>query len=86
MVKAIKFSADWCGPCKVYKRAWDKIKVELDGKVEFVECNVDTDTTGLAAEHKVRSIPFTVITHDDGEVHKLNGVVKYEELKELLIK
>ena len=53
MVKAIKFYADWCGPCKMYSKIWDKVAEEVDG-VEFVEIDVDKDTTGLAAQYKVR--------------------------------
>tara|TARA_R110000796_G_scaffold164710_1_gene281574 strand:+ start:4381 stop:4641 length:261 start_codon:yes stop_codon:yes gene_type:complete len=86
MVKAIKFYADWCGPCKVYSKVWDKVKEELNGKVEFEECNVDEDTSGLAAKYKVRSIPFTVIMKDGEAVRSQNGLINEKELKELLIK
>jgi|TARA_B110000967_G_C18870051_1_gene554897 thioredoxin 1 len=86
MVKAIKFYADWCGPCKVYSKVWDKVKEELNGKVEFEECNVDEDTSGLAAKYKVRSIPFTVILNDGEAVRSQNGLINEKELKELLIK
>ena len=86
MVKAIKFYADWCGPCKVYSKVWDKVKEELNGKVEFEECNVDEDTSGLAAKYKVRSIPFTVIVNDGEAVRSQNGLINEKELKELLIK
>ena len=78
MVKAIKFYADWCGPCKVYSKVWDKVK--------FEECNVDEDTSGLAAKYKVRSIPFTVILNDGEAVRSQNGLINEKELKELLIK
>jgi thioredoxin 1 len=86
MVKAIKFYADWCGPCKVYSKVWDKVKEELNGKVEFEECNVDEDTSGLAAKYKVRSIPFTVIMKDGEAVNSQSGLINEKELKELLIK
>ena len=31
MVKAIKFYADWCGPCKTYDKIWNKVKEALTG-------------------------------------------------------
>lgn len=83
MVKAIKFYADWCGPCKMYSKIWDKVAEEVEG-VEFVEIDVDKDTTGLAAEYKVRSIPMTVIIKEGEEIKK-TGLLQEKELKDLII-
>lgn len=83
MVKAIKFYADWCGPCKMYSKIWDKVVEEVDG-VEFVEIDVDKDTTGLAAQYKVRSIPYTVIIKEGEEIKK-TGLLQEKELKDLII-
>jgi thioredoxin 1 len=83
MVKAIKFYADWCGPCKMYSKIWDKVVEEVDG-VEFVEIDVDKDTTGLAAQYKVRSIPMTVIIKEGEEIKK-TGLLQEKELKDLII-
>lgn len=83
MVKAIKFYADWCGPCKMYSKIWDKVVEEVNG-VEFVEIDVDKDTTGLAAQYKVRSIPMTVIIKEGEEIKK-TGLLQEKELKDLII-
>ena len=83
MVKAIKFYADWCGPCKMYSKIWDKVVEEVEG-VEFVEIDVDKDTTGLAAKYKVRSIPMTVIIKEGEEIKK-TGLLQEKELKDLII-
>jgi thioredoxin 1 len=85
MVKAIKFYADWCGPCKTYDTIWQKVKKDLKEEVEYLEINVDKDTTGLAAKYKVRSIPFTVVIKD-GEERKETGLLQEQKLIELLIK
>ena len=83
MVKAIKFYADWCGPCKTYDKIWNKVKEEITEGVEYVNINVDKDTTGLAADYKVRSIPYTVIIKDQAETTKV-GLISESELKELI--
>ncbi len=83
MVKAIKFYADWCGPCKMYSKIWDKVVEEVEG-VEFVEIDVDKDSTGLAAKYKVRSIPMTVIIKEGEEIKK-TGLLQEKELKDLII-
>jgi thioredoxin 1 len=85
MVKAIKFYADWCGPCRMYSKIWDKVKEELEEEVEFISVNIEKDQTGLAAQYRVQSIPFTVIIKDGEEVTK-TGLVQQDQLKELILK
>jgi thioredoxin 1 len=82
--KAIKFYADWCGPCRTYAKTWDKVSEEVED-VEFISINVDKDTTGLAAEYKVRSIPMTVVLKEDGTILKETGLLSEIKLKELIL-
>lgn len=83
-IKAIKFYADWCGPCKSYAKTWDKVVSEVED-VEFENINIDKDTTGLAAEHKVMSIPTTVVVKEDGTTKKEVGILSEIQLKELIL-
>ncbi len=84
MTKVIKFYADWCGPCRVYAKTFDKVSEELKENVEFVNINVEKDTTGLAAKYKVTSIPMTVIIKDGVENIK-SGRLSEEQLKTLIV-
>lgn len=84
MTKAIKFYADWCGPCKMYSKTWDKVVEKYEGQVEFIEVNVDKDTTGLAAEYKIKSIPFTVVEKGEKTISKV-GMLQLEELEKLIL-
>ncbi len=84
MTKVIKFYADWCGPCRVYAKTFDKVSEELKENVEFVNINVEKDTTGLAAKYKVTSIPMTVIIKDGVENVK-SGRLSEEQLKTLIV-
>ena len=84
MVKAIKFYADWCGPCKTYNEIWNKVKEEVSEGVEYVNINVDKDTTGLAAKYKVNDIPHTVIIKEDGTEIQETGRLNYSELTKLI--
>lgn len=88
MVKtAIKFYADWCGPCKTYDKVWNEVKEEFDN-VKFLEVNVDDDTSGMAAKYNVRSIPHTVILrNDDASVSaKHTGLATKSDLRDLINK
>lgn len=85
MKKVIKFYATWCGPCKVYGKTWDKVAEKYDGQVEFVNIDIEKDTTGLAAKYKVKSIPHTVLIKEDGTEIAKSGRIAQEELEELVL-
>jgi len=85
MKKVIKFYATWCGPCKVYGKTWDKVVEKYDGQVEFINIDIEADTTGLAAKYKVKSIPHTVLIKEDGTEIAKSGRIPQEELEELVL-
>jgi len=81
----IKFYATWCGPCKVYDKQWIKVKDTIDG-VKFLEVDIDKDTSGLAVQHKIQSVPTTLLLNnsDGSEVLRKTGIIKADELRNLL--
>lgn len=85
MKRVIKFYAEWCGPCKVYAKTFDEVSKEYDGQIEFTNINIDKDTSGLAADYNVRSIPHTVLLKEDGTVKSKTGLLSNLELKELIL-
>jgi thioredoxin 1 len=85
MKKVIKFYADWCGPCKVYGKSWDKVVEKYKDQVEFVNIDIEKDTTGLAAQYRVKSIPHTVLIKEDGTEIIKSGRISKEELEELVL-
>lgn len=83
--KVIKFWAGFCGPCKVYAPAFEKVKQELEGEIEFQEVNVEEDTEGLAAEYKVRGIPHTVVLEDGVKVKEQSGRLGEQQLRDFIL-
>ena len=81
----IKFYATWCGPCKVYDKQWIKVKDTIDG-VKFLDVDIDKDTSGLAVQHKIQSVPTTLLLNnsDGSEVLRKTGTIKADELRNLL--
>ena len=61
----LKFSADWCGPCRALKPKFDELKSENEG-IDFLDADVDEEGE-LASQYGVRSIP-AVFFIKDGEV------------------
>lgn len=82
--KVIKFWAEFCGPCRIYAKTFDKISEELKEQVEFININVEKDTTGLAAEYKVTGIPTTVVIKD-GKQKTHSGRMNEKQLKEFIL-
>ena len=84
MIKVIKFYADWCGPCRIYAKTFDKVTEELKDSIEVLNINVEKDTEGLAAKHKVNSIPMTVVIKDGVENSQI-GRMDEAELKNFIL-
>ena len=85
MKKVIKVYATWCGPCKIYGKTWEKVVPKYEGQVEFQDIDIDKDTTGFAATHKIQTVPTTLLLREDGSVVKKVGRISEQELEELIL-
>tara|TARA_B100000085_G_scaffold242066_1_gene233244 strand:- start:702 stop:962 length:261 start_codon:yes stop_codon:yes gene_type:complete len=84
MKEVIRFTADWCGPCRMYKPTWDEIVLENKSKYNFIVVDVDKDNTNLADKFKVKNIPTTVVVNEDGSWHKEVGSLTASKLLNLI--
>jgi thioredoxin 1 len=71
MVKVLKFSAAWCGPCKALSPVFQQVKEEISG-VNYIDIDVDTNTA-MAQAYSITSIPAVVIEKDGEVVNKIMG-------------
>lgn len=85
MKKIIKFYATWCSPCKAYAPIFEKVSNKFADQIEIHNINIDEDSEGLAALHKVRSIPCTVLIKEDGTVLSKTGLLSEVQLEELIL-
>jgi len=83
--KVIKFFATWCGPCKVYGKTWDKVTPTYQDQVDFMNVDIDKDTSGLAVEYGIESVPTTVLVREDGSKLSKEGRLSKDELTELIL-
>ena len=72
MLKVLKFSASWCGPCKQLAPIFDQVKSEVSG-VLFQDVDVDADSA-LAIKYNVRGVPTIIIEKNGQEVKRLVGM------------
>ena len=62
---------------------FEELKKEYEGKIEFVEINVDEDP-GKSSQFGVMSIPTYVVIKDGKETGRKIGAMPKAELKKLL--
>ena len=77
MKKVYKFSASWCGPCKMLAKTLSTIESPLP----IEEVDIDANST-LTQQFKVRGVPTLVIVDDDMEVKRKVGVISGPEFLE----
>ena len=75
MITVERFTASWCGPCKMLAPIMDSIKksYEDNPNVKFLVIDID-ETPDKAERSNVRGVPTVIISNNGVEVNRLVGV------------
>lgn len=77
----VKFGAEWCMPCKVMDKYFDKVVNSFNGEVEYEK--VDTaEEPQKAVDAKINAIPVLVFNKDGKEIHRVVGLLSETKLQE----
>lgn len=76
MVTVLKFSAQWCGPCRMMTKLFE----DVEG-ITNIDVDKDKET---AAQYGVRRIPTFVFLKNDKEVYRKSGTMTLEEYESIL--
>ena len=84
----VDFYADWCGPCRKQAREleeWSETSEAASGgrPIRVIKVNVDRNPS-VAKDFQVQGLPTLVVIHDGQTVAKRVGLVKRQELDELI--
>ncbi len=82
MKQVIRFTATWCGPCKMYAPIFERVASETAG-VQFKTIDVDSGDP-LIMEFGIRNVPTTVILEGDKVLTKQSGMIGETQLKQLI--
>ena len=78
-MKSVKyFSAEWCGPCKVFKPIMEEIASE-GHSIQFIDIDQQRD---LAEQYNVRSVPTTIVFENNNEIERFVGTQSKETILE----
>jgi thioredoxin 1 len=75
-IEVLKFSATWCGPCKV-------LASTLKDVVGITNIDIEKDME-TARKYNVRSVPTLVFLRDGKEVHRLSGAMPLQQYKDVI--
>ena len=76
MKKVIRFTASWCGPCKMLAKTLES--VETDIPIEVVDIDQQPD---LATEFGIRSVPTLVMMEDNVATKRMIGLKSIQEVE-----
>ena len=72
------FSADWCGPCKVFKPIVQQASQESGVSVNYIKVDYDASFT---EKYSITSVPTIMVTNDQGtEVYRKSGVMSRDQV------
>ena len=78
-MNVIKFSAEWCGPCKAMAPLFKKAS-EAYPDIKFIDSDVE-DNPDMAEKYHIRNVPtFIVISNDGEEKARRSGSMTYNQL------
>ena len=84
-MKVIKFSAEWCGPCRTLKPLFEKASAKYSN-YKFVESDVEEDVE-LAEKYHIRNVPtIIVVDANDNELSRKSGSLSYMQLCDFIEK
>jgi thioredoxin reductase (NADPH) len=79
----VKYVSPGCGPCHTLKPILNKVVDEFDGKIHFVEIDIDKDRE-IAQQANVTGTPTVQIFKNKELLQELKGVKQKSEYRQLL--
>ncbi len=79
-LRLVKFTADWCGPCKKQQPLLDELEQEFGDRIEFQREDIDVHPE-LAAIYSIQSVPTLLVLDQEGDVIASLSHVGFNKVK-----
>jgi thioredoxin 1 len=79
-----RFTAEWCGPCKMIAPMLEELSVELGDKVLFGSHNID-DNPNTPTRFGVRGIPTMILFKGGKAVDTKVGASSKQQIKDWIL-
>lgn len=76
MKRVIRFTASWCGPCKILAKNLESINTDVP--IEVVDID---EKTSYATEFGIRSVPTMVMLDGNVEMKRMIGAKSLKEVE-----
>lgn len=83
MVKVLKFTAAWCGPCKTLAPIIEQLRTEMSVDIEDKDIDFNME---LARDFDIISIPTMVVLKNDKEVDRIIGLSNKKHIQNTIEK
>ena len=81
----VKFTADWCMPCKMIEPHLKKLAKEYDGRIKFYEIDVeDEENSEIVTKYEITNLPTLLIFKEGKIISSIVGFLNYNSLKKEL--
>lgn len=77
----VKFSSNWCGPCKVVGKTLEEIQPTLPCKVYEVDVDENME---LCDEYNITNIPVIMLFKSSEMLKKHVGLISKEEIEQFV--
>lgn len=75
-IEVLKFSANWCQPCKI-------LATTLKDAAEIKSIDVEQDME-TARKYNIRNVPTLVFLKDGKEVHRVSGSIPLQKYNDIV--
>ena len=85
MKTVLKFSAAWCGPCRLMKPIFDKVSKKFADieNLEFNEISLDGDDADeISDKYGIRNLPTFIIQNNGNEYARHTAALSEKDLED----
>ena len=79
--KILRFTADWCNPCKQVRPIAEELNRDGIIPIQFIDADQEIE---LVKNFEIRSIPTFILIEDGKEVNRITGAQTREQLENFI--